>query len=178
MRSVRSSLSSRLENTYLAESTLTIDNYMWTRSSRFHGSWLDFEAINKKPLGSLLSCRSSDWSDIIWRYQGPTWIVMFWSHCSFLKCCNRVFRHHLLSSIFLSSWIICKIVYLFRNRFHLITNMVSDKIVWNLACYTQTLISHICCVIDSWSMVFQLETTFYLDIEDGFEDWSCYYEHM
>jgi hypothetical protein len=53
----RASLSSRLDNMDLAESTLTTDGYMWTRSSRFYGSWLDLEAINRRPLGSLSSCK-------------------------------------------------------------------------------------------------------------------------
>jgi hypothetical protein len=35
----------------LVESTLTIDGYMWTRSSRFYGSWLDLETIKEDPLG-------------------------------------------------------------------------------------------------------------------------------
>jgi hypothetical protein len=51
----RASLSSRLDNMDLTESTLTTDGYMWTRSSRFYGSWLDLEAINSRPLGSLSS---------------------------------------------------------------------------------------------------------------------------
>jgi hypothetical protein len=54
----RASLSSRLDNVDLMESTLTTDGYMWTRSSRFYGSWLDLEAINSRPLGSLSSWRS------------------------------------------------------------------------------------------------------------------------
>jgi hypothetical protein len=51
--SSQASLSSRLYNADLTESTLTNDSYMWTRSSQFHGSWLDLEAINSRPYGSL-----------------------------------------------------------------------------------------------------------------------------
>jgi hypothetical protein len=51
---------------------------MWTRSSRFHETWLDLETINNRPLVSL---SSSDPCDIIWRYQYPICIVMFWSQC-------------------------------------------------------------------------------------------------
>jgi hypothetical protein len=57
-RSGRASLSSRLDNADLVESTLTIDKYMWTRSSIFYGAWLDLEAINSRPLGSLSSCKT------------------------------------------------------------------------------------------------------------------------
>jgi hypothetical protein len=49
----RASSLSRLKNEDLVESTLTTNGYMWTRSSIFCGSWLDLEAINSKPLGSL-----------------------------------------------------------------------------------------------------------------------------
>jgi hypothetical protein len=54
-QSSQRSLSSWLENVNLAESTLTTNDYRWTRSSQFHGSWLDIEAINSKHLGSLSS---------------------------------------------------------------------------------------------------------------------------
>jgi len=67
-QSGQASLLTRLDNTNLTKSTLNTNGYMWTRSSQFHGSWLDIEAINSRPLVSLsLSGRS----DIIWRYQGP-----------------------------------------------------------------------------------------------------------
>jgi hypothetical protein len=52
-QSGQASLSSQLDNEKLMESTLTIDSYMWTRSSQFQGSWLDLEDINSRPDGSL-----------------------------------------------------------------------------------------------------------------------------
>jgi hypothetical protein len=49
-------LSSRLDRADFVESTLTTDGYMWTRSSRFYGSWLDIETIKEDPLGHYQQC--------------------------------------------------------------------------------------------------------------------------
>jgi hypothetical protein len=70
----RTSLSIQLDSGDLMESTLTIDGYMWTRSSRFHGSWLDIEAINSRPC-ELLS--SSDQVISLLCTRCPICIVMF-----------------------------------------------------------------------------------------------------
>jgi hypothetical protein len=54
-QSGRASLSSRLDNANLEESTLTINDYMWTRSFKVYGSWLDLETIKDDPLSHYQS---------------------------------------------------------------------------------------------------------------------------
>jgi len=60
-RSIQASLSRWLANIDLMESTQTTNDYMWKKSSQFHGNWLDMEAINSRHHGSLSSSGSSDW---------------------------------------------------------------------------------------------------------------------
>jgi len=108
----RTSFSIQLDSADLMESNLKIDGYMWARSSRFHGSWLNIEAINRRPC-ELLS--SSDQVISLLCTRCPICIVMFWSQCVLLKCCNGVFRHHLLClRNFTPSSIFCKNICLFH----------------------------------------------------------------
>jgi hypothetical protein len=51
-------MSSRLDRADFAKLTLTIDGYMWARSSRFYGNQIDIEAIKRDPLGHFQSCKS------------------------------------------------------------------------------------------------------------------------